>query len=84
MLVFKNYILTVTEKLVSLLDHSATCSNRDMREQVLEKAEEIFLEEMPLSPIYHHSYRMLTKPYVKGLFVGPVGEARFDRIYFKK
>jgi oligopeptide transport system substrate-binding protein len=80
----KNYPQWENETYINLLNYSATCTDSSLREQVLEKAEELFLEEMPLSPIYHHNYKMLTKPHVKGLFIGPVGEVRFDKIYLKK
>lgn len=80
----KNYPNWENEDYINLLNYSSTFGDSEKREQVLEKAEELFLEEMPISPIYHHNYKMLTKPHVRGLFVGPVGEVRFDKIYFER
>lgn len=80
----KNYPEWENSVYINLLNYSTTFQDMALREQILEKAEEIFLDEMPISPIYHHNYKMMTKPYVRGLFVGPVGEMRFDKVYFIK
>ena len=80
----KNYPSWENQKYNELLDYSATLINPLEREQILEKAEEIFIEDMPLAPIYHKNYLMLTKPHVKGVFVDSVGDVRFDKVYFSK
>ena len=80
----KNYPLYESETYQDLLNYSSSEIDENKRELILEKAEEIILDDMPISPIYHHNYILLTKPYVKNLFVGPVGEVRFDKVYFKK
>lgn len=79
----KNYPQWENKTYSDLLDLSINFQGIE-REKILEQAESLFLEEMPISPIYHHNYKMLTKPYVKGIFIGPVGEMRFDKIFFVK
>lgn len=76
----KNYPGWENKRYIELLDYSKTLTDQVLRTQVLEKAEEILLDDMALSPIYHHNYIMLIKPYIKGLFIGQVGEVRFDKI----
>lgn len=80
----KNYPLWENSTYIQLLDYSATLQDKELRIQLLEKAEEIFLEEMPVSPIYHHNYITLTNPCIKGISIGPVGDIHFDKAQIVK
>jgi oligopeptide transport system substrate-binding protein len=80
----KNYSNFENEDYKNLLNLAKKETNNKKRDQYLKKAEAIFIEEMPIAPIYHHNTISLKKPHLKGNFVGFFGEPHFDKIYFKK
>ncbi|KPK32568.1 MAG: hypothetical protein AMS24_03925 [Chlamydiae bacterium SM23_39] len=80
----KNYPCWENKKFIELLDYAETLTDLQKREKTLEEAERIFIEDMPISPIYHHNLITLTKPDVKGIFITQIGEVHYDKIYFKK
>lgn len=53
------------------------------REATLEEAEKIFIEDMPIAPIYHSGKICAIKPYVKGFYFSPMGFAHVDQIQFE-
>lgn len=75
----KNYSSWENPKFIRLLDASATASNEE-RIQILEQAETVFMEDLPLTPVYHFNYPMLTKPYISNIQIAPNGELRFDLV----
>lgn len=79
----KNYPLYHNDKYIELLDFAQTTANVNLRSQLLEKAEEIILDEMPIAPIYHHNYITLTNPRIKGFSIGPLGDLHFEKIEIK-
>ena len=68
------------ENYIELLD-KAICSNDIyLREKILEKAEDILADEMPITPIYHWKYATLVNPRIKNANIGPIGDLAFERI----
>lgn len=77
----KNYPNWENEEYILLLNQSSNAESEQQRMLLLEKAEQIFLDEMPLAPIYHWNAAYVIKPYVKSFDVAPMGNGFFDRIY---
>ena len=51
------------------------------RSALLEQAEAIFIEEMPVAPIFHWNAAYITKPWVKFYGSAPIGNGFFDRVW---
>lgn len=75
----KNYPQWENENYIKLLEQSAMGFDFSQREKILEKAEDLLMEEMPITPIYHFNYAILCKPYVKNITIGPIGNLNFDK-----
>jgi oligopeptide transport system substrate-binding protein len=50
----------------------------------MHKAESIFVEEMPLTPLFHWSCAYIAKPYVKSFDLAPLGNGFFEKIYIDR
>lgn len=69
----KNYPGWENSAFSQLLEKSMLDSSPEERAKTLELAEGLFLEEMPLVPLYHWSSAFLTQPYVAGYETSPNG-----------
>lgn len=77
----KNFSSWENSKFIKLLDLSYTSYKRH---KILNEAEKILLKEMPIAPIYHFNYAVITHPYVKNVCVGPIGDLHYDKIYLEQ
>jgi oligopeptide transport system substrate-binding protein len=75
----KNYSGWENEEFKTLLNKSAF-ETGDQRSATLEKAEHIFLKELPVAPLYHWSFCYLSRPYLKDIHFSPVGGIFFERL----
>ncbi len=75
----KNYPGWENEEFKKLLDQSSTEGSEE-RFTTLENAEEIFLKEFPVAPLYHWSFCYLSHPHVKEIHFSPVGGIFFERL----
>lgn len=78
----KNYCKWSNEDYKNLLSQSYYL-DRDERKQCLEKAETIFLEKLPLTPIYHCHLTYAIHPGIKGFYTSPVGSSHYEKIEFE-
>lgn len=78
----KNYPKWENEEYIKLLDASYFASKEE-REDLLEKAEELILEEMPIAPISHGCSYTVAQPDVKGIFTSSIGSVHLHKIEFK-
>ncbi len=62
-----------------LLDRSSRNANPKERRKILNQAEAQFLEDMPITPIYHFNHAFLSKSYVTGLQINALGGFHFNR-----
>lgn len=76
----KNYPGWENQDYIKLLNKITVTNNLEERLSLIEKAEDLLADEMPLTPLYHHNYAILVNPRVKGMFVGRVADIHFDRV----
>ena len=53
------------------------------RMMTFEKAEQLLIEEMPISVIHHWKYGYLKNAKLEGIFISPIGDIYFTHAYFK-
>ncbi len=75
----KNYSHWENPEFIKLLDQSALESG-DVRMATLERAEKIFIDDMPIAPIYHHDLCYLVQPYLNDVAISPIGDIYFQAI----
>ncbi|MBU5590619.1 peptide ABC transporter substrate-binding protein [Clostridium sp. MSJ-4] len=54
------------------------------RMEILHKAEDVFMEDMPIIPIYYYTNVICQKDYVKGVRKSPLGFTFFEKAYVEK
>lgn len=62
----KNYPGWENSTFIDLLDKSVFTSHPEERARLLEQAETLLIEEVPLLPLYHWSSTFMTQPHVSG------------------
>ena len=78
----KNYAHWENPEFVSLLNKSFFATSPEERLAILEQAEEIFVDDIPITPIYHKNAITLFKPYIKNVRYTPIGNLCFEQILF--
>jgi len=71
-------------KYIDLLDRSAVCRNQDERRELLRKAEELLMDEMPILPIFHFSMNYLQGDGVQDVALSPIGLIDFRWAHLDK
>ena len=61
----------------SLLEKSSLESSEEGRLVLLSKAEKIFIEDMPVAPLFYSAFNYLKKPRVNHIYVSPLGYLDF-------
>jgi oligopeptide transport system substrate-binding protein len=79
----KNYAGWENEEFIQLLNASALHQNPADRMQTLEEAESLFVDLMPVAPIFHSNHAYLLKPYVKGFTLTPIGNIYYTKLYLQ-
>lgn len=67
----------------ALLDQSQTESDPDKRLELLKQAEQIFIEEMPVIPIYFYTNNWVQNEKLKNVAVSGLGDVQFKWAYFE-
>lgn len=80
----KNYPHWENQEYIRLLDESLAVCSEEQRRKLMHKAESLFVEEMPLTPIFHWSCAYIAKPYVKSFDLAPSGNGFFEKIYIDR
>ncbi len=68
-----NYTNWESEEYSDLLEKSRTETDPAARKEILREAEQIFMDELPLAPIYFYTNLWLNKDYVKDIQVNAMG-----------
>lgn len=79
----KNYSGWENPEFIRLLEDSSNVQTEEERYALLEKAERLFIDEMPLAPVFHWNAAYLAKPYVKTFGTAPIGNGLFDRVFIE-
>jgi oligopeptide transport system substrate-binding protein len=79
-----NYTNWEDAKYQELLAKSRTETDPAARKAVLREAEGIFMEAMPIAPIYFYTNVWTAKDYVKGVEVSGLGDAQYKWGYIEK
>ncbi|PRR92062.1 MULTISPECIES: peptide ABC transporter substrate-binding protein [unclassified Bacillus (in: firmicutes)] len=67
-----------------LLNDSAKETDKTKREEMLKKAEEIIINDMPIAPIYFYTQLWVQDPKLKGVVVSGLGDAQYKWAHFEK
>ncbi|MCC9088851.1 peptide ABC transporter substrate-binding protein [Bacillus pumilus] len=67
-----------------LLNDSAKETDKTKREEMLKKAEEILINDMPIAPIYFYTQLWVQDPKLKGVVVSGLGDAQYKWAHFEK
>ncbi|GGJ53424.1 peptide ABC transporter substrate-binding protein [Virgibacillus salexigens] len=70
-----NYTNWENEEYASLLEESRTLTG-DERKEVLREAEQIFMDDMPIAPVYFYTNTWLNKDYVKNIEISGLGSVQ--------
>ncbi|UAC49090.1 peptide ABC transporter substrate-binding protein [Bacillus aquiflavi] len=71
------------EEFKNLLDESAKEKDPKKRAELLKKAEEIIIDELPVAPIYFNTTSWVQNDSLKGVVVSGLGDAQFKWAYFE-
>ncbi|GLF90944.1 oligopeptide-binding protein OppA [Bacillus safensis] len=67
-----------------LLNDSAKETDKTKREEMLKKAEEIIINDMPVAPIYFYTQLWVQDPKLKGVVVSGLGDVQYKWAHFEK
>lgn len=67
----------------SLLNQAEQTTHPAIREDLIRKAEEIFINELPIAPIYYYTGTYIKKDYVKGIELSELSDADFKFAYLE-
>jgi len=76
----KNYCRWQSSKFNAFLDASALEPDLDKRLEILEKAERVLMEEMPIAPLFHWNFPLLIQPRVSGFALDSLGSISLDNV----
>jgi oligopeptide transport system substrate-binding protein len=68
----------------NLIDAARVEPNPDKRILLLQKSEEVLLNDYPIIPVYFYTARRLVKPYLGGAEITPLNHTYSKHLYWKK
>ena len=74
---YRNYSSFENLRYQELLHSSFLIFPKDKRTLILEEAENLLIEEMPIAPIYHYNALYLKNPELKNAQISPLGHIDF-------
>lgn len=75
----KNYANWENPHYIRLLEDSFYTNGAE-RAAILERAEEIFLSEMPICPIFHWEMAYIVQPHLDDVGITPIGDLVFEKL----
>lgn len=75
----KNYANWENPEYIRLIEESFY-ENGDKRSEILERAEEVFLNDMPICPVYHWDMVYLVQPHLKDVGMTAIGDLIFEKL----
>src|SRR5699024_12332716 len=79
-----NYTNREDEDYQALLKESREELDPDIREDILKEAEEMFMDEMDIAPVYYYTNSHAKNDYVHDMEVGPLAAIQFKWMYITK
>ncbi|SFA96852.1 oligopeptide transport system substrate-binding protein [Lentibacillus halodurans] len=79
-----NYTNWEDEEYASLLEQSRSEEDEAARKELLREAEQIFMDAMPIAPVYFYSNVYAHKDYVKNVTVGNLGTIQYKWGYIEE
>jgi len=79
----KNYSNWKSPQYAQLLTESSEAITNKERYALLQQAESLLMDAMPIAPIYHWNAAFITQPHVKSYGMGSLGNGFYDRIYIE-
>lgn len=76
----KNYSGWRNKKYQRLLRRASVETDPMLRKSLLNEAEKLFLEELPMAPVYHWKNAILKHPHVKNLHISPMGSVYLQEV----
>ena len=76
-----NYAGFANEEYDNLVETAISETDTAKRDELMHKAEDILMDEMPIMPIYYYTKVKGIKPYVKGIKQSQIGFVYFDEAY---
>ncbi len=76
----KNYPGFENQTYVALLDQATQTSDASIRNQLLEQAEDLFADALPLTPLFHQSQAVLKSEKVEAAPLNPIGNPDYKSI----
>jgi oligopeptide transport system substrate-binding protein len=77
----KNYADWDCQEFAMLVDQASEAIDDDSREQLVEEAEDLVAEKLPILPIYHWSNPSLCSPRLRNMRTTPSGGVLFERCW---
>ncbi|NGX51729.1 MAG: Oligopeptide-binding protein OppA [Candidatus Anoxychlamydiales bacterium] len=74
----KNYSSWQDDNFIDILNLAKKEFDPEKRFRLIEAAESLLLEDMPITPMYFYNYTILTKKNIKGIYTNIVGDLIFD------
>ncbi len=68
----------------NLLDQASKTDNQQQRMQILHKAEDTLMEDLPIIPIYYYTSVQLQNPKLKGIEYSTLGTLNFSKAYLEE
>lgn len=79
-----NYTNWEDEEYANLLNESRKETDVDARREILREAEAIFMDAMPIAPVYFYTNVWVQQDYVKDINVSPLGEVQYKWGYIEE
>lgn len=77
----KNYSGWYNQRFSELIEEAENAATREESYRLCLEAEKILLHEVPIIPLLHGRYPVMTQAYVKNFSISPIGIINFDKIY---
>jgi oligopeptide transport system substrate-binding protein len=79
----KNYPGWENQRYTQLIDDYFMEPDENRRQELLLEAEQIFISDMPVIPLFHFSSPYLCRPSLKGIQSNPIGDITFNQAYLE-
>jgi oligopeptide transport system substrate-binding protein len=76
----RNYSKWQNDSYNLLLTQALKASSQNEYLQKIKEAEQLLVDEMPITGLYHDNYVFLIQPHVRNFAISPLGHIYFDRI----